>query len=701
MTARLVSRDRIQPKQETMILRNLPRTLILLTVLLGGLLIGSVWRPSSAGATSTLNVTLTDACSTAPGGLRWAVDQANSDPTSADVISIASGLQLEFSVACSGNLWFAEILGPVRIEGNGAAINEVQQWYTNAGVFNSKNFCPPEAAEPGFRTGPSVTISARNPNLFRIGTIDQDNSAVVVEIEDFTVTGVSAFVQAYRGSSLNLENVTLSEINDIQGSCDRSPIQVDGDVDLTISNSTISENWSRNNTSIGAAGFITQYPATAGPGTLRVVNTTVFSNLTGYFATWAGDVDIVTSRLSDTGGLLVGSSGNAANAHLVNTAWVTTSGNSGTKYDRIEARAGATIVLRGSTVRFGGGVCRDGAIPCSPTGLGVYANGGEIRLEQSAISGTDLGDPILIGDTTRITSDGSTWVQPNAGQDGPSINAILPNAMVDAPGLPETESSWPASITPLLGSPSQPGVLLDVLPDADCPSGSAVLLNPIDNSCITVDALGNSRWDTGNNTRNIGAVQLTLSPHLVLVGGGNQTVDLSWSRPLDPSSGAITGYSVFVTQLPGGPETRVDVAGVDTLSTQLTGLNNGTRYLFKVVAVNNSGDGPLSNVVSATPSSVPGTPNVTATPGPDRVDLSWIAPPDGGSLIDGYLIQYREVGSPTWQTLPLRGTGTNTSVTSLNNGVDYEFRVAATNRNGTGPFGLALAQPESPPEFTG
>ena len=73
--------------------------------------------------------------------------------------------------------------------------------------------------------------------------------------------------------------------------------------------------------------------------------------------------------------------------------------------------------------------------------------------------------------------------------------------------------------------------------------GANALRNPIDNSCITLDILGNPRVDS-NGTRNSGAVQLTLAPHLTVTGTGDETVDLSWTKPQSPSGSTITGYEL-------------------------------------------------------------------------------------------------------------------------------------------------------------
>jgi len=154
-------------------------------------------------------------------------------------------------------------------------------------------------------------------------------------------------------------------------------------------------------------------------------------------------------------------------------------------------------------------------------------------------------------------------------------------------------------------------VLIDVIPDAN---GANQLLSPIDGSPLTRDPLGTVRVDL-NNTRNIGAIQLTLAP---LVSVGTVTASsavVQWTRPQNPSTDpadAITGYGVVFEPTDGSaPETRIDISGPDTLSTLLTGLMPGTEYRVRVVAVNANGDGPPSSGVPFSTNQAPQPPPVT------------------------------------------------------------------------------------------
>ena len=94
-------------------------------------------------------------------------------------------------------------------------------------------------------------------------------------------------------------------------------------------------------------------------------------------------------------------------------------------------------------------------------------------------------------------------------------------------------------------------------------------------------------------------MQLTLAPHLTVTGTGDQTVDLSWTKPQTPSGSTITGYELRYRKVGTSNWMTDTVSGPDTLARQVTGLTNGTEYEFEVRATY---DHPVVKDPGATPS---------------------------------------------------------------------------------------------------
>jgi fibronectin type 3 domain-containing protein len=77
---------------------------------------------------------------------------------------------------------------------------------------------------------------------------------------------------------------------------------------------------------------------------------------------------------------------------------------------------------------------------------------------------------------------------------------------------------------------------------------------------------------------------------------GNAQASLTWSA----ASGA-SSYNVYRGTSAGGEGATAVATGITAKSYTNTGLTNGTKYFYKVAAVNANGTSPLSNEASATP----------------------------------------------------------------------------------------------------
>lgn len=91
-------------------------------------------------------------------------------------------------------------------------------------------------------------------------------------------------------------------------------------------------------------------------------------------------------------------------------------------------------------------------------------------------------------------------------------------------------------------------------------------------------------------------------PTNVSGGGGNQAVALSWTAPTQTNGSAITDYSVQYSSNSGSTWTTFSHSASTSTSIQVTGLTNGTAYVFRVATVTSVGTGGYSTTsASVTP----------------------------------------------------------------------------------------------------
>jgi hypothetical protein len=134
-------------------------------------------------------------------------------------------------------------------------------------------------------------------------------------------------------------------------------------------------------------------------------------------------------------------------------------------------------------------------------------------------------------------------------------------------------------------------------------------------------------------------------------------IEIDWASLTAPSNGGSTIQS-YNLQWDSGTSgvTWTDVVGLSPAyaSTSIilsTGITAGTTYQFKVRAQNIIGWGAFSSAYSIKAAAAP-SQMLTVTTSIDSstggVMITWVAPHDGSSTIDAYLIEIANSASTTW-----------------------------------------------------
>lgn len=193
-------------------------------------------------------------------------------------------------------------------------------------------------------------------------------------------------------------------------------------------------------------------------------------------------------------------------------------------------------------------------------------------------------------------------------------------------------------------------------------------------SAVLLDIAGPVTEDTAAFNQGLQTASATLSSPTATVPSGDLAV------------GLFGAYAYGQTFTVGSGWTLDKVATSCTRAlaeSQVTGTAGQLAASIKVNGSTNYIGGVLAFSSNTAPTA-PGVPsNVAATAGNAAASLSWTAPGDNGSAITGYEIT-PYIASVAQPAILTGGTATTYTVTGLNNGTAYTFRVAATNAIGTG-----------------
>ncbi|CAA98064.2 Twitchin [Caenorhabditis elegans] len=179
--------------------------------------------------------------------------------------------------------------------------------------------------------------------------------------------------------------------------------------------------------------------------------------------------------------------------------------------------------------------------------------------------------------------------------------------------------------------------------------------------------------------------------------------DLEWKVPEDDGGAPIDHYEIEKMDLATGR--WVPCGRSETTKTTVPNLQPGHEYKFRVRAVNKEGESdPLTTntaILAKNPYEVPGKvdkPELVDWD-KDHVDLAWNAPDDGGAPIEAFVIEKKDKNGRWEEALVVPGDQKTATVPNLKEGEEYQFRISARNKAGTGdpsdPSDRVVAKPRN------
>ena len=302
------------------------------------------------------------------------------------------------------------------------------------------------------------------------------------------------------------------------------------------------------------------------------------------------------------------------------------------------------------------------------------------------------------------------WNKPDAG--GDTITGFVVQYMKD------TDTGWMDHSTP---GPNDTATTISSLDNGDLYTVRVRAVNS-----VVLDDEENYNWGDDSGTPRT----IPNKPTSVDVTHGDKMLTVTWKEPDGtlPNDGGdtITEYEIQwkeknTSGWSSPSEGRVsasaplELAIDEHLSQPLT---NGVRYEVRVRAVNAAqlDPGQIYNweYGEETPSTTPGAPLKVrmSNQGDKELKVEWDAPDvTGGDNISGYVVQWRVKGISNWASTStteddtiaadkFSHTFTQHLSADLANGVRYEARVLAKNRNGRGtPSPHVKGMPRTTPDF--
>ena len=224
-----------------------------------------------------------------------------------------------------------------------------------------------------------------------------------------------------------------------------------------------------------------------------------------------------------------------------------------------------------------------------------------------------------------------------------------------------------------------------------------------DTVCVTVPTV------TGDNPSAISCSTVATVPGAPTSVAGTSNAahesSVSWTAPSSDGNSSITSYVVQYSSDSGSTWTTATTSASSSPYV-VTGLTDGTSYIFQVAATNAVGTGPFSSLAGtggtdggsgggsgstpggATPTGAPSTPapTVSANTTPGTLTFSWAASTDGDGTLTYYWALSPAAGSCT--ALSNDTTSLTATCTGITPGTTYTFSVFSQDSLGRTSVGV-------------
>jgi titin len=185
---------------------------------------------------------------------------------------------------------------------------------------------------------------------------------------------------------------------------------------------------------------------------------------------------------------------------------------------------------------------------------------------------------------------------------------------------------------------------------------------------------------------------------------GNTTVKVNWTAPSSNGGNTVTYYIYYGLSIYSIPNPNLTLVTFNSsiTSNTITGLTNGSNYVFYIIAHNNAGNS-VTNSVYSTPYTIPNPVIISSvtTPSSQQVNVYWTAPIDGGSSITNYYFTTLNTYSGNTSSVSLPFGSSFNFCSGLVNGNVYVFTITAKNAAGNSLIGgnsQAYATPYGVPD---